>query len=366
LTKRVLIAAISSRPFVKAAAQAGYSVTALDVFADADTQQYAEKVFKVEYANSGFESQQLESVLDKLDLSQLEGFAYGSGFEAQPDLLARIQKRLPLIGNSPALVSKLKDPSAFFALLDSLYIPHPEVCFATLTSTEGWLRKESGGSGGSHVVHAQAGSALLGGNYYQRLKTGEPFSMLFAANGKEVSVIGFNQQWVAPTDDKPYRYGGIVGHADLPVAIKQGMQQVALKLTQSLGLRGLNSLDVVVNGHAFWVLEINPRLSSSLDLYQSPSANLFSLHMQAVAGDWGNFPNISSHSKARQVIYAAKDIVIAKDFVWPVWAADIPIGMTDIQSQQPVCTVLAEAGSAKEARALVEARAVQLCSLLFS
>ena len=366
MANKVLIAAVSSRPFVKAAAQAAYAVTAIDVFADADTQQYASHVYKVEYANSGFEPKQFEAVLDAIDLSDFVGFAYGSGFEAQPDLLSRIAQKLPLIGNTPETVRRLKYAPEFFSLLKRLSIPHPEVCFEALADSTGWLCKEAGGSGGTHVLNAQAGAALLEGHYYQRIKPGLPISMLFAANGAEVKVVGFNQQWIAPVAHRPYRYGGIVGHAELPLQIKQGMQAAAEKITQAVGLRGMNSLDIVWDQDQFWVLEINPRLSSTLDLYQSASSNLFALHVQAVAGDLSQFPSIPSRARARNVFYAQQDLTVPADLVWPEWTADIPMPLSCIPHEQPICTVLAEADTAHEARDLVLARVQQLSKLLFN
>ena len=215
-----MIAAVSSRPFVKAAVAAGYSVVALDVFADADTMQVAEQVYKIEYANCGFNASQFEVALAKIDMHDMVGFAYGSGFEAQPDLLERISEHLPLIGNLPKTVRDLKDAPKFFQTLDALSIPHPEVHFKPLLDATGWLRKEEGGSGGTHVQDAPRNQPLAQGQYYQRVIEGKPISMLFAANGNDVKVVGFNQQWVAPILGKPYRYGGIVGHANLPEDIK--------------------------------------------------------------------------------------------------------------------------------------------------
>lgn len=370
MANKVLIAAVSSRPFVKAAVAAGFEVTALDVFADADTQQYAQHVYKVEYANSGFEPSRFEAALDIIDsnakLNGFLGFAYGSGFEAQPDLLKRIQKRLPLIGNSPEVVASLKYAPDFFALLARLAIPHPEVRFESLENSDGWLCKEAGGSGGTHVLNANSGELLATGHYYQRIKAGIPISMLFAADGQAVKVVGFNQQWIAPIAHKPYRYGGIVGNADLPELIKQGMQKSAQQITQALGLRGLNSLDVIWSDDKFWVLEINPRLSSTLDLYQSPQANLFALHIQAVNGDLSQFPNVPKQSKARNVLYASKDLVIPENFIWPEWTADIPMPLSDIPHEQPICTVLAEADNPKDARELVLTRVATLSQLLFN
>lgn len=340
-------------------------MVALDVFADADTQRAAEHVYKIEYANSGFDAKQFEAALDEIDTSDMLGFAYGSGFEAQPDLLERIAKRLPLIGNRPDVVRKLKDATQFFEVLDSLGIPHPEVSFKPLANAEGWLCKEEGGSGGTHVLDADANQTLPNGQYYQRVMDGIPISMLFAANGREVKIVGFNQQWVAPIAGKPYRYGGIVGHANLPLPIKQSLQETAQKIAVAFGLRGLNSLDVIWQGDHFWVLEINPRLSSTLDLYQTKESNLFALHVQAVGGDLSQFPVMSSRSKARNVLYAAQDVVIPESLVWPDWVADIPMPLTAIPQHQPICTVLAEADNATDAQALVLSRIEQLSDLLF-
>jgi len=338
---------------------------ALDVFADADTQIAAEQVYKIDYANNGFDAKQLEAALDQVDTSDMQGFAYGSGFEAQPDLLERIAQRLPLIGNTPDVVRKLKDAPSFFEVLDHLAIPHPEVSFISLANADGWICKEEGGSGGGHVLNASANQDLPRGQYYQRVMDGTPISMLFAANGSEVKVIGFNHQWVSPVEGKPYRYGGIVGNANLPLGIKKALQETAEKITATFGLRGLNSLDVIWQDMQFWVLEINPRLSSTLDLYQSRETNLFELHVRAVNGDLSHFPEIPAHSKARNVLYAKQDLVISENLVWPEWTADIPTAQTKISQHQPICTVLADANTASDAQDLVFERVEQLSALLF-
>ena len=365
MNKRVLIAAISSRPFVKAAVAAGYTVVAFDVFADVDTQAAAEYIEQIEYHPSGFDPQQFASALSRVDTTDMLGFAYGSGFEAQPELIALVAKRMPLLGNRPEVVRKLKDAQYFFGELDRLAIPHPEVSFNPLVDSEGWLCKEEGGSGGSHVLDAPENQTLPVGKYYQRAIEGTPISMLFVANGREVKVIGFNRQWVSPMAGKPYRYGGIVGHADLPVVIKNALADTAQKITAAFGLRGLNSLDVIWRGEAFWVLEINPRLSSTLDLYQSEECHLFALHVQAVNGNLSRFPLIPGRSKARSVLYAEQDLLISESLIWPDWVADIPMPHTAIIKHQPICTVLADANTADEAKALVVERVEQLSVLLF-
>lgn len=340
----------------------------MDVFADADTQSVAHHTFKIAYANGGFVAAELERVLDNLDLSAMTGLVYGSGFEAQPELLERITQRMPLLGNKPIVVRNLKRARQFFMLLDALHISHPQVSFSALENADGWLQKHAGGSGGTHVMPAPSGSVPAPGHYFQQAIAGTPASMLFLADGQSINVIGFNQQWVAPSAAMPYRYGGIVGHADLSAGIKQQFIQAAQKLTSAVGLRGLNSIDAVIEGEQIWVLEINPRLSSTFDLYQSKECNLFDLHVRVCEGGLvdsaGDPPIAATVAKARQVVYAKHDLQLNEDFAWPQWVADIPMANSMIAADNPVCTVLAEADNAEAARALVLSRQVTIENLI--
>jgi len=339
----------------------------MDVFADADTQRAAHQAFKLGYDNGGFVADEVERVLDQLDIKSMSGLVYGSGFEAQPDLLERIENRLPLLGNRPIVVRNLKRPRQFFMLLDALHISHPDISFSPLDDAVGWLQKHAGGSGGTHVMQAPSGVAPQQGHYFQRAMPGEPVSLLFLADGQQIKVIGFNQQWVAPSASMPYRYGGIVGHAEFAASVKQQLILAAQKLTSAVGLRGLNSLDAVIDGERVWVLEINPRLSSTFDLYQSKDCNLFEWHVRActtgLAGMTEALP-IPKIAKARQVVYAPYDLVLPVEFAWPEWVADIPMPNSTIAADNPVCTVLAEAGSASAAQVLVLSRKVIIEDLI--
>ncbi len=302
--------------------------------------------------------------MDRLSLQDVTGIVYGSGFEAQPDLLARIEQRLPVLGNKPIVVRNLKRALQFFTLLDALHIPHPEVSFKPLENNTGWLQKHAGGSGGTHVLPAPAGVAPQKGYYYQREVAGAPASMLFLANGSSISVIGFNQQWVAISSSMPFRYGGIVGHASFSADIKQQFMQAALKLTSAVGLRGLNSLDAMIENGKISVLEINPRLSSTFDLYQSPMCNLLDLHVKACGGELGDCSQIPMVAKARHVVYASNDLVVSGDFQWPEWVADVPMPHSAIANDNPICTVLAEAADAVTAQAMVLQRKARLDEMI--
>jgi uncharacterized protein len=358
ISKTLVIAAASARPFVRAAAAAGYRVIAADTFCDKDTRQAAAQSIHLVYVRGSFDADEFRDRLFRL-LAQTDGFVYGSGFETQPELLEEIARLCPLLGNTAETVRITKDPGCFFSLLSSLGIPFPENSLSPPVEAKGWLRKRTGGSGGTHVV--PAGGADDTDCYYQRLMPGKPYSLLFLADGKQARVVGFNTQLLAPTAEMPYRYGGVVSQARLPETVRKELLQAARQLTAELGLRGLNSLDCMVDNDSFAALEINPRLSASFALYdaETQGARLFEAHLCACAG--GLLPDLPAESaQAHLIYYAPCDLAIPATIAWPEWVADVPHGAAWIKVGEPVCTVMAAASTASEAMELAQARVAEL------
>jgi uncharacterized protein len=363
--KKLIIAATSARGYAAAAGACGYEVIALDAFADADTRRVATKTFKLKVCEQGIDEDDFKHVflqaIQQINIEDIDGFLYGSLFDATPDLLDWIAAQVPLIGNAAEVMRKAKD-FGFFKMLDTLKIAHPEVCLEPPEDTLSWLSKKLGASGGAHVKPANQADY---GDYFQRKLTGTPISMLFVADGRFARTIGINQQFVAPMANMPYRFAGAVSGVTLPHIILVDFEHAAQQLTTTLNLRGINSLDAILDGETLWILELNPRLSATFHLYE----NLFSLHMQGCAGSVTAFLPLSKSSRAQFILYADDALEISNDFVWPDWVADIPAianqaSSVKITQNEPVCTVFAEAEKADMAYALVLERAQKLRELL--
>jgi predicted ATP-grasp superfamily ATP-dependent carboligase len=329
----------------------------------------ARQVYRVAYADGRFDQQQLIHVLQRLQSEDIAGLVYGSGFEASADLLDIINDHVPVIGNSSQVLRNLKRPRQFFMLLDVLGILHPEVSFRPLENASGWLYKQGGGSGGTHIRKALPLSSIgpQRGHYFQRELRGTPVSLLFAANGKQARAIGFNMLWMSPTASMPYRYGGAASHARLAPEVEQQLTRVAQQATNAVGLRGLNSLDAVVEEGRAYVLEINPRLSATFDLYQSPpgaNANLLTLHLQACAGNMDHWPELLPTARAHHIAYASRALKLPVEFAWPGWVADIPLPGSTIPAGQPVCTIQAEGETTEAAREAALAREAELGDII--
>lgn len=314
-----------------------------------------------------------------MDKSRFLGCLYGSGFEAQPELLQKIAEIVPLIGNQPHTVAAVKSGAQFFRALRSLNIDYPEVvdtlpeCFVS-GQADGYLKKLSGGCGGTHISKVSThDDALLANEYYQRYIDGQPVSLLFIADSREIEVVGFNAQWINPCEQAPFRYGGAVSYVDLSDDVKEQLIGAAEKLTAAFGLLGLNSLDALVQDATVYVLEVNPRLSATVDLYQKLAENLIDRHVTVCLNQDGlNRVRRPPHdgverSMAHAVAYAAFDIEIAALFEWPDWAVDTPNRQNSViklPAEAPVCTVIAYADCAEEAKKLAQDRVEQVLNLV--
>lgn len=348
----VIIVAACARPYVMAAVGAGYQVAAFDIFNDVETRRFCWRSEAVPFHDGGFDADSLLSRLNVLNAQHVVGLAYGSGLEKQPALLKEISTRFELLGNAPEVVARLKNYTQFFDLLDALGIAHPEICNHLPLDANGWLVKNTGGAGGTHIRrHAEK---LETGDYCQWEVQGQSLSALFLADGDRAQVVGYNEQWLAPSADMPFRYGGAVSQVDLPDAVKCSMASAVQAITKETGLRGINSMDFMLTEQGLLALEVNPRLSATFDLYAI--SDLFERHIQACRGVLKPLP-LTKMAKAHGIVYAPRALQIAEQTDWPEWVVDRPWAGQRFQQDAPVCTVLATAENAVSAKQLAFARA---------
>jgi predicted ATP-grasp superfamily ATP-dependent carboligase len=354
-----LIVAVSGRALAAAARRAGEPVLVADFFGDVDTRALAPWIRLPGDLAGGIEAAGLGAMLRQLP-QPIDAVVYGAGLERDPDLLEALAAVAPLRGNTAATVATVKDERRFAALLARLGLPHPEIA-ARPARLDGWLRKERGGSGGTHVQDAPGHPAEAGGrSYFQKRARGTPVSALFVANGSEARIIGFSEQWTAPAAAAPFRYGGCAGPLALAPRLAAEIAEACSALTIAAGLVGLNSLDLLIAGDAFTVLELNPRPGATLDLFDAPPLPpLWRWHRDGAAG---RLPAAGSLAmalppRAAAVVYAPRPLRVPRAIAWPGWVSDRPPPLSTIDAEEPVCTVLAAGDSVAAARAAAAARA---------
>ena len=351
-SKAVLVVAASGRALAASARRGEFLPLVVDYFADGDTIALAHAHVRLDDGlTRGMTAAALDAAFAVLAKYRPRGIVCGTGFEDRPKLLAHIARRWKVFGNSAETVARLKDPLAFASLCKDLAIPHPATTLARPSDASGWLAKRRGGAGGSHV--GPAGERSGDGIYYQRHVVGEPIALQFLADGQRARILGSSAQWPASTLRQPFRYGGAVRPAALTDA--GALAACVQRIAAAIPLFGLNSADFLVAEDGFRLLEINPRPSATLDIFEPPGGSLFALHMSACAGTLDfEAPNLPG-AAAMAIVYAESELTIpALD--WPDWTADRPHAGSAIKAGEPLCTVHASAPSATEARRLVDDR----------
>lgn len=344
----------------------------IDGFLDQETSSVAQNAHVVPFDEKGFDANALKHALALLNTDTFFGCVYGSGIEGNPKLIEIIQEKMPVLGNTVEAVFNVKNHATFFSTLATLTIPYPKIFNAFPKNHTGKLLiKSVQGAGGQHIRFAAPNAPLEAHEYLQALVEGTPVSVLFLVEKNaqiKAHVIGFNLQWTSPTDTQPFRFGGIASHVDLTESIKNLLGEIVQKLAKAFKLVGLNSLDVIISDEKIFVLEINPRLSASVDLYaqtllEQYDLDLMALHIQCCLGE--SLPEATTkqlaewskinHSTAMSVVYADQDIVLEM-IDWPDWVNDRSDLGVKILKESPICSVISRENSALLAESLAKFR----------
>jgi hypothetical protein len=256
----------------------------------------------------------------------------GGGFDGVPAVVDALSQRHHLLNSLPATWLAARDPLLF----GRLGIAAPETRLDRPVDPRGWLRKAVGSSAGLGVgiatAEADSGERVV----WQRRVAGTPASLLFCAHADGVLPIGLNRQWCSPTLVRPFRFGGVASGFDPGATARAQMLDAAARVSAETGLRGLCSLDVIVDrrGDAF-ALELNPRPTASAELYDRDAPGLLRLHLAAVAGgalpEWR--PPVGSRALA--VVYAPIAMCLG---VPPTAVADWRRG-AEVGIGDPLCTL---------------------------
>jgi predicted ATP-grasp superfamily ATP-dependent carboligase len=357
-----LVVALSGRALALAVRRSGRRPVVLDLFGDADMRASAEESLVVDGDfDNGFEEAALLAAAERLAPGAsppVYGLAYSSGFESRPDVLTKLACGRRLYGNAPETIARTKDPGVFFRLLDRLSIPYPEVSYTLPPDPAGWLMKRIGGSGGGHVESARTGAAPGSACYFQRRTSGRSVGVSFLADGRSAFLLGLSEQWSSPgPGSESYRFGGLLQPAEISNRISDALPAMLDALVLELRLVGLNSLDLIVDGDAFYVLEVNPRPGANLDILDGGDPiGLFGLHVAACEGRLPRQWTPPSSATAMSVLYADRLLQVPMHVVWPVWVADRPAPGATIEAGAPVCTVLAAEPSREAVRQAIAAR----------
>lgn len=337
---RVVVVAFSSaRMLAELAAADGWEVVAFDQFGDVDLRAVAAGAT----ARTGDELAALAAGVDA------DAFAYGGGPENRPDVVDALSQGRELLGVSPACLLAVRDPWTLGAAARAAGARAPETRPAVDPPAGAgrdagrWLAKPLC-SGGGRAVRRWAGGRLRPTEIIQRRIDGLPCSAVAIADGARAAVLGLTEQLHRP---RTFGWLGNVTPPRLPAGeldeLDGQLDAVCAEVAARFGVAGAFSVDAVWDGHYAWVLEVNPRPTAALELFESGT---FAAHVRAVRGEGLPSPAelSAAETKVKLVLFAEHDLRAPDPAWWPPGLVrDIPHAGEVIRRGAPVCTLIAGA-----------------------
>lgn len=315
----------------------GFKPLVIDCYSDFDTQIVALESVKVKTLALEFLKNAVSALNSQYNISHV---IYGSGFERHTESLKYLLQNFRVLGNSFKVFSTVQNKIRFYSRCDSLKIPYPQTSEYTPDSDADWLIKPKRGEGGfgiskyshnfdiNHSIH-----------YWQKTIAGSPMSVLFIADGVKYTIVGFHEQLITTIKENKYVFSGLIYQFKINEKIVQIISLWLQKLVSEFALKGINSLDFMLKNDYCYALEVNPRPSASMQLYDD---SLLLAHMQSCSDGVlnGEIPFLKRYN-AYQIVFAKTDICINHAIQWPTWVMDIPQPGCFIHTGQPICSIIA-------------------------
>jgi predicted ATP-grasp superfamily ATP-dependent carboligase len=346
----------SARAAAHSARRAGYTVHAADVFADVDLR-----------SSCAFSSRvrKYSDFARVLAGEQPGGWIYTGALENYSRLVERLARKRQLLGNSGAVLRRVRSPWALAASLARGGLPHLEVRRTNdaLPLDGTWLRKKLCSAGGADMMYWDQLTAATDISdpeyYYQQYVEGAPCSALFVAARGEARLLGVTRQLIGVhwAGAGGFQYCGSVG--PMPISEKSYGQFADLGnlLASEFQLQGLFGVDAVLQGATLWPVEINPRYPASAEvLERALGLSAISLHVAACLDgklpENGSLPSPDSVATTcgKAILFARRKMVAPaclgdiahqqSQCPWPQ-LADLPAEGTLNEPHSPVLTVFA-------------------------
>ncbi len=344
----VLLAGVSVRALAESAARAGVRVTALDAYGDLDLRRVA-RVIAIRRNGAGrFDQLAVARSSRSIDVKAV---SYVSSFENSPEAVEILSKGRTLLGNSPAVLRRARDPFALMRTLPKLglYTPAVRASAPLAGSASRWLLKPRRSGGGHGIVRWTSGMAVPRALIVQERIRGAAGSIIFAADGEALVPLALTRQLSgdAAFGSTGFAYCGSILEPNSSKLFANAIELATL-ITRQFGLRGACGIDFIARGEIPYAIEVNPRPTASMELVERATGfSIWRAHAAGCLGSLvdaplpaGSAPNFA-HGKA--VLYARQPLVLGDSTRWleDDDVRDIPAPGEHVAQGSPICTIFA-------------------------
>ncbi len=376
--QNLLVLGVDVTALAISANKAGFNVFAVDYFGDLDLKKVCKKTLSIVAQERGKSCGRLEANFSPnalLDLAkqiltthQMDAALLASGLEDSPRVVTELNDLVPIVGNHPRTIKKVRDKTRFFHELKNLGVHYPKTVLAESIEHGKRAAKDIGypvlvkpqtslgGAGirkvkdrsGFETAFQQIASSSSKAVLVQELVSGMDASVSLLSSKEATIVLTLNEQLLGIQEVgqiEPFGYCGNVVPASVNKEIINTCDSVVQKIASYFDLEGSNGIDMVIsNDNVPYVVEINPRFQGTLECVErSLGLNLVEAHMKAC--NQGSLPVLSEKASAcycvRLILYAKQRSVVP-NLSCIKEVRDIPAPETIVEEGEPFCSVVVQ------------------------
>ena len=310
MRESVVVLGMNVLSFARSAVNAGHDVTVVGLL------HYRDLLSKSRYLSlardfGGIFPLNIDSLHKRIGQAALAQSAnlaaYSGGFENQFDIVAELERKFELLGNHPASLKGVRDPFLLQEIVNKAGLKMPEILSPGTTPDPSlkWLRKAVRSGAGASIKPWKKVVPDDPAYIVQQKIDGPSQSVSFVANGKEARIFAYSEQITGDETfgSSGYRYIGSLLLPQPDRGLIEKLSRLANDLTRTFNLVGLNGIDFILHEGEPYILEVNPRFSASMELYEDAlGESIFDWHIAGSRGeplpDIPTLPNTEVHGKA--------------------------------------------------------------------
>ena len=245
------------------------------------------------------DSKNLFSILKKIDPSNEMSILLGSGFAEtiSEDIISGRKN----YGNNFETIKKTKSKS-FFKELRKQKINFPRISKQPKKNGK-WLIKEHQSYGGTKVKLFTSSKYINKNAYLQKFIHGDLVSVQFFVENQNVEILAICDQITKKSKKGLFLIKSLITKK-IKTNLSKKIHSLVKKISKTFSLKGINNLDLIMQGEIFFLLEVNPRPGLSTNILNSNYEDIFEIKSPKKITYHGH------HSST--VIYARKEIKINK------------------------------------------------------
>jgi len=376
-----LVVGIDTVSVAKSAKEAGYRIYAADYFGDIDLRRICSGFVAIIKQKRGKSCGKIESKFrpeaflemtkSLLERHEIDAILLSSGLDDFFDALHGLNDLVPILGNSPEVIERVRKKTGFFKELKRLGITHPETEIVKNVDEAKAAAGEIGypvvvkpirGFGGLGIRTAQNSNEIERAFFevslvskdvlVQKFIDGIHASVSVLVADKDVEVLTLNEQLLGVRflfQQEPFGYCGNIVPLYLADSVLEKCKSITEKIALHFGLNGSNGIDLVISKEGKpHVVEVNPRFQGTVECVERVlGINLVESHINACL--YGSLPKIKEKKPTfctRLILYAPKR-GIAPNLTGFREVRDVPLPGIIIEKGEPLCSIITEGKNRK-------------------